>query len=103
MGWDFVTPLTTVQLSAPLGVDGVSLVGIDCHAEQAGVGLYRVKLLLESSYGRGVHISQMKNENRSDRSARRGEVRVKSVDSAHKTHPRYALLDAMMLGYTYAI
>lgn len=39
VGWDFITPLTTVQLGTTVGVDGVTFVGIDGHAEKAGISL----------------------------------------------------------------
>jgi len=34
-----ITPLAAIQFGAPVGVHGESFVGIDCHAEQAGIGL----------------------------------------------------------------
>lgn len=40
MGWHFITALTTVHLSATVGIDGVALVGIDGNAEKTGIGLY---------------------------------------------------------------
>ena len=33
-------PAVDVHLDASLGVDGKPLVRIDCHAKQAGIGLY---------------------------------------------------------------
>jgi len=40
--WHFITPLATVQFGTPESVDRVTLVGVDGHAEEAGVGLQRV-------------------------------------------------------------
>ena len=40
VGWDFITPSALVDLDDTVGVDGVTLVGIDGNAEQAGVGLF---------------------------------------------------------------
>ena len=39
MRWDFITPLAQVHLDHGVGVDGVADVGVDDHAEEAGVGL----------------------------------------------------------------
>lgn len=39
MGWNFIPPLASVQLSATVGVHGESFVRIDSNAEQSGVGL----------------------------------------------------------------
>ena len=43
VGRDLVPPLPDVHPHHPVGVDGVALVGVDHHAEQAGVGLYYTK------------------------------------------------------------
>lgn len=40
VGWHFITALTTVHLSATVGIYGVTLVGIDGNAEKTRVGLY---------------------------------------------------------------
>ena len=40
--WHFITPLATVQFCTPKSVDRVTLVGVDGHAEETGVGLQRV-------------------------------------------------------------
>jgi len=42
VGWHFITPLATVQFGTPKSVDRVTLVGVDGHAEETGVGLQRV-------------------------------------------------------------
>lgn len=42
--WDFITPLTTVHLSAPVGVYRETLVGVDGDAEQAGICLQDYKV-----------------------------------------------------------
>ena len=42
MGWHFITSLATVQFGTPKIVDRVTLVGVDGHAEETGVGLQRV-------------------------------------------------------------
>ena len=36
---NLISPLVHVELHHPGGVDGVALVGVDHHTEQAGVGL----------------------------------------------------------------
>ena len=40
--WHFITPLTTVQFFTPKSVDRVTLVGVDGHTEETGVGLQTV-------------------------------------------------------------
>lgn len=39
MGWDFVTTLANVHLDDTLGVDRETLVRVDSHAEETGVGV----------------------------------------------------------------
>ena len=39
MGWDFVTPLADVHLDDTVGVDRVSLVRVDGHAEETRISL----------------------------------------------------------------
>ena len=39
VGWHFITPLATVQFGTPKSVDRVTLVGVDGHAEETGIGL----------------------------------------------------------------
>jgi len=45
MGRHFITPLTTVHLSATVGVYGEALVGVDGDTEKAGVGLQKYQAL----------------------------------------------------------
>lgn len=39
VGWNFITPLTTVQFGATVCVYGVTFVRIDSDTEKSGVGL----------------------------------------------------------------
>ena len=43
MRWDFIPPSADVHLNDGLGVNGVALVRVDGHTEQAGVGLEKLK------------------------------------------------------------
>jgi hypothetical protein len=45
VGWDFVTSLADVHLDDTLGVDRETLVRVDSHAEETGVGLLLLLLL----------------------------------------------------------
>jgi hypothetical protein len=51
MGWDFITPLATVQLGAAVGVDGEALVGVDSDAEKTRVSLKERGRMLKSWLG----------------------------------------------------
>ena len=39
MGWDFITALADVDFGGAVGVDGITLVGVDGDAEEARVGV----------------------------------------------------------------
>jgi hypothetical protein len=62
MGWDFITPLATVQLGAAVGVDGEALVGVDSDAEKTRVSIDKlviVSLLEIMQYGSVVEVCQI--------------------------------------------
>ena len=44
MGWDLVPPLAQVHLDNSLGVDGVTLVGVDDNTEETRVGVDKLGL-----------------------------------------------------------
>merc|ERR1719210_153000 len=45
MGWALVPPLTKVDLAHPVGVERVTLVGVDNHDEETGVGVDQLRLV----------------------------------------------------------
>jgi len=56
VGWHFITPLATVQFGTPKSVDRVTLVGVDGHAEETGVGVNELNVvsLLEVMQDRSI-------------------------------------------------
>jgi hypothetical protein len=45
MGWDFITPLTKIDLGAPEGVERITLVGVDDNHEKTRVGMDQLALI----------------------------------------------------------
>ena len=40
MRWDFIPPLTNIDVNHTVGVDGVALVRVDDNTEQSRIGLW---------------------------------------------------------------
>merc|ERR1719394_1775478 len=45
MGWDLITSLSKVDLAAPVGVQGITLVGVDNNNEETRVGVVKLGLV----------------------------------------------------------
>jgi len=62
VGWDFITPLSSVKIDSPHGVDGEPLVWIDSDTEQPGVSInepLHVSLVQVEQYGCIVKIGEI--------------------------------------------
>merc|ERR1719486_1636542 len=62
MGWALVPPLAKVDLAHPVGVERVTLVGVDNHNEETGVGVDQLRLvpgLQVPEHGGVVEVSQV--------------------------------------------